>query len=216
MEKITIHARVPGKETMVENLIDTSISILNEMVAAVHEMTSESDINRIYESIDYHIRESKEPENLPLQNLLKKLKEKIILSAKTQKTHQMEILGNFNKFCLRMHRKYGAHVKFLKDSILLLVTISSEPGYVLYKKDLEHGQIGEQVIELFFFPLFLGSFDLKEGDIEITLNGRLLTRRAGKISKCQAFVSYDVHSTNIHVQVVILFTVTYTSQLRVV
>ena len=54
--------------------------------------------------------------------------------------------------------------------------------------DLENGQIGEQLMELLLFPPFLGSFGLKEGDLEITLNGRLLTQRKGKINICKAFV----------------------------
>ena len=200
---IKFQARVAEKETSVETLIDIAILILNEMVAAIDEMTPQSDLEYIYQSIDDYIRGNKEPENLPLQNLLEKLWEKIKDYGKIQKTNRMEILANFLKFCLRMSRKYGAQVKFSKSSILLHVTCSSKQGYDLYKKDLENGQIGAMLMELFLFPPFLGSFDLKEGDIEITLNGRLLTQRHGKMNICQAFVSYDVHCTNI--LVVILF-----------
>ena len=195
-ETIRIRPRMEGKETVVETLIDTSISILNVMVAAVDEMSSESDLQDIYDSIDDFIRENKEPENLPLQDLFKALKEKIKVYAQIKKTNQMKILENFNKFCLRMQRKYRAHVEFSKSSILLLVTFSSKSGYVLYQEDLANGQIGEQLMELLLFPPFLSSFDLKEDDIEITLNGRLLTQRKGKINICEAFVSHDVHCTS--------------------
>ena len=196
-ETIRIRPRVEGKKTVVETLIDTTISILNEMVAAVDEMSSESDLQDIYDSIDDFIRENKEPENLPLQDLFKALKEKIKVYAQIKKTNQMKILANFIKFCLRMQKEYGADVEFSKSSILLLVTFSSKSDYVLYQKDLENGQIGEQLMELLLFPPFLSSFDLKEDDIEITLNGRLLTQRKGKINICEAFVSHDVHCTSI-------------------
>lgn len=191
-ETIKIQARVAEKGSIVETFIDTSISILNEMVAAVHEMTSESDIHQIYESIDDFIRENKEkPENLQLQNLFKTLIQKMKVYAKKQKTNQIKILANFNKFCLRMKREYGAQIECSKSSILLHVTCSSKSGYVLYKKDLENGQIGEHLLELFLFPPFLSSFGLKEDDIEIMLNDRLLTQRKGKIIIYDAFVSYE-------------------------
>ena len=203
IETIGIQPRVVGKETIVETFIDTSISILNDMVAAVPEMSSESDLQYIYESIDELIQENKGPENLPLQDLIKTLKENIKVYAQIQNKNQMKILANCLKFCVRMRRKYGAHVECSKSSILLLVTFSSKSGYVLYKMDLENGQIGEQLMELLLFPPFLGSFDLKEDDIEITLNGRLLTQRKGKINICETFVSQDAHFTSI--LVVILF-----------
>ena len=176
-----------------ETLIDTSITILNEMVAAVHEMTSESDLQQIYESIIDFIRGiGEEPENLLLQNLLKKLMEKVLVCAKIQRTNQIRILANFLKFCLTMKIEYGAHVKYSRSSILLRVTCSSISSYELYKKNLKNGRIGEQLIELFLFPPFLDSFDLKEDDIEITLCGRLLTQRKGRINICETFVSHDV------------------------
>ena len=187
-ETIRIHPRVVGKDTNVETFIDTSISILNEMVAAIHEMTSESDLNYIYESINDFLRENKEYGIVILQDLFKTLKEKIKVYAQIKKENQMKILANFHKFWLGMQRKYKAYVEFSKSSILLLVTFSSKSGYVLYQEDLENGQIGEQLMELLLFPPFLGSFGLKEGDLEITLNGRLLTQRKGKINICEAFV----------------------------
>ena len=186
-----------------ENLIDTSISILNEMATAVHVMTSKSDIQQIYDSIDDYIRENKEPKNLPLQDLLKKFEENRNVHAENQKAKQRKILENFHKFCVRMLEQYNALVECSKSSIVFRVACASELKYVQYKKDLESGQIGEQLMELFLFPPFLESFYLKEDDIEITLNGRLLTQRHGKMNICQAFVSYDVHYTNI--LVVILF-----------
>ena len=95
-----------------------------------------------------------------------------------------------------MRKEYGADVGFSKSSILLLVTFSSKSGNNRYKNDLEQGQIGMQIMELFLFPPFLGSFDLKEDEIEIRLNGRLLTQRKGKINRCVAHVSHDVYCTN--------------------
>ena len=202
-EIIKIQARVAEKERIVETLIDTSISILNEMATAVEEMTSKSDIQHIYDSIDDYIRENRELKNLPLQNMFKNLEEKRKVHAEKQKAKQRKILENFHKFCVRMLEQYHALVECSKSSIVLLVACASKPGYVQYEKDLANGQIGEQLMGLFFFPPLLGSFDLKEDDIEITLNGRLLTQRHGKMNICQAFVSYDVHCTNI--LVIILF-----------
>ncbi|XP_078341072.1 uncharacterized protein LOC144627562 isoform X2 [Crassostrea virginica] len=196
-EIITIQAREAERTTIVETLIATSISVLNEMVAAVHKLTSEADIGRMYESINDYIRENREPENKPLENLFKKLEKKIKVYAKIQKTNQMKILANFNKFILKMHKEYGASVGFSKSSILLHVTCSSKSGYNHYKNDLEQGQIGMQIMELFLFPPFLGSFELKEDEIEIRLNGKLLTQRKG--SKTSIF--HDMESTRISTQV---------------
>ena len=84
-----------------ETFIDTSISILNEMVAAVHEMTSESDIHQIYESIAEFIQTNKEEaEYGQFQNLLKNLREKITFYAKLQGPNQGKVLANFNNFLL--------------------------------------------------------------------------------------------------------------------
>ena len=173
------------------------------MATAVHVMTSKSDIQQIYDLIDDYIRENKESKNLPLQNLLKKIEEKRNVHAEKQKAKHRQILENFHKFCVRMLEQYNALVECSKSSIVFLVACASKSGYVLYKKDLESGRIGEQLMELFLFPPFLESFDLKEDEIEITLNGRLLIQRHGKMNICQAFVSYDVHCANI--LVVILF-----------
>ena len=212
-ETITIQARVAEKTTIVETLIETSISILNEMVAAVHELTSEADIGHIYESINDYIRGNREPENKPLENLFKKLEEKNKVYAKIQKTDQMKILANFNKFILRMRKEYGAGVGFSKSSILLLVTCSSKKGYNHYKKNLKEGQIGMQMMELFLFPPFLGSFDLKEDEIEIRLNDRLLTQLKGKINRWVAHLSHDLYCTNTKDYQKSLFTVFKTKTL---
>ena len=163
-----------------ETLIDISIFILNKMVDAINELTSDADVNQIYESIAEFMRDNKEePENRHLQNLLKKLSEKITSFAELQGPNRIRILANFNKFSLRMRREYGAQVEYSKSSILLRVTFSSKKGYDLYKKDLENGQIGDHILELFLYPPFLEIFGLKEDDLEISLNGSLLTQQKG-------------------------------------
>ena len=89
-ETIKIEARVAEKETIRKTFIDTVISILNEMVAENNEMTSESDMHKIYESIDAFIRENKEePEIFQLENLFKKLIQKKKDYEKGQKTNQI-------------------------------------------------------------------------------------------------------------------------------
>ena len=93
-----------------ETLIDQWSLIMNEMVDAINESTSESDIDQIYESITEFIQvNTEEAEIGPLQNLLKKLEEKIRFYAKLQRPIQMAVLAKFNKFMLRLHRKYYAH-----------------------------------------------------------------------------------------------------------
>ena len=151
------------------------------MVDAVDEMISEADVNLIYESIAEFTRDNKEePENRRLRNLLKKLSEKIKSYAELQGPNQIKVLANFIKFSLRMRSEYGANVEFSKSSILLLLTFSSKNGYDFYMKDLENGRIGEQILELFLYHPFLASFGLKAEDIELSLNGTLLTKHKGK------------------------------------
>ena len=182
-ETIKIEPKVAENRQIVETLIDTSISILNEMLDAVNEVTSEADINQIYGSIAEFIQDNKEePETLLLQNLFKKLKEKITSYAKLQGHNRIKILANFHKFSLTMKRGYAACVECSKSSILFLVTFSSKEGHDLYKKDLENGRIGEQILELFLYSPFLESFGLKAYDIEISLNGSLLTKQKSKCS----------------------------------
>ena len=180
-ETIKIESRDPEKRKIIETLTDISISILNEMLGAVNEMTPESDINQIYESVAEFIQDNKEePENLHLQNLLKTLNDKITSYAELHTSDQVKILANFYKFNLRIKKEYKAHIECSRSSILLLVIFSSRKGYELYKKDLENGQIGEQIMELLLYPPFLESFGLEADDIEISLNGSLLTQHKGK------------------------------------
>nr|XP_022316877.1 uncharacterized protein LOC111120456 [Crassostrea virginica] len=179
-EIIEIRSRDVAKIPIVETLINMSISVLNKMVDAVNELTSEADVNQIYDLLAEFMRDNKEPENPHLQNLLMKLNEKIISFAELQGQNQIKILAKHTRFSIRMRREYGAQVEYSKSSILLSVTFSSKEGYDLYKKDLENGQIGEQILELFLYPPFLDSFGLKVDDIDISLNGSLLTQPKGK------------------------------------
>ena len=152
-ETIKIEPKVAENRQIVETLIDTSISILNEMLDAVNEVTSEADINQIYGSIAEFIQDNKEePETLLLQNLFKKLKEKITSYAKLQGHNRIKILANFHKFSLTMKRGYAACVESSKSSILFLVTFSSKEGHDLYKKDLENTNWGADSGAVFVFP----------------------------------------------------------------
>nr|XP_022316097.1 tripartite motif-containing protein 2-like [Crassostrea virginica] len=191
-EIIKIESRVAEKAPVIQTLINVSISVLNEMVGAVNEMTSESDIQKIYESLIEFIRDNKEePENLRIQRLLSTLSEKITSYAKLQGPNRIRILANFNKFSLKMRKEYGAQVECFRSSIFLLVTFSCGEGFDLYKNDLENGRIGEQILELFLYPPFLESFGLKANDIEIYLNGRELTGQTGSLTLSKSMESID-------------------------
>ena len=180
-EKIEIEPKVDENRQIIVTFIEQSILIVNEMVGAIDEMKTESDIHQIYESLAEFIQCNKhEHEDVFLQNLLKSLEEKIITYARLQGPNQIRILANFLKFSLRMKKVYKAHIKCSRSSILLLVTFSSRKGYELYKKDLENGIIGEQILKLLLYPPYLSSFGLKADDIEISLNGSLLTQYKGK------------------------------------
>ena len=182
-ENIEIQPNDPEKRQKVKNFTQGWISVLNETVAAINDMTSESDIRQIYEAILQFIRGIKEePENLLLQNLVQKLQEKIYSYAKLKDcgVNRIRILLKFAEFYSNFVKEYEIlTVKCSEGSILLLVKFSSRKGYVFYKKDLENGRIGQQILELFLYPLFLESFDLKADDIEISLNGSLLTQNKG-------------------------------------
>ena len=159
------------------------------MINVVNKMTTESEISELYELIEVYIQDNKEEiENKELEDLLTKLREKITVYANLQKENQMQILARFLRFNIMLKKKYEAHVDYSKSCIQLLVTFSSRMGYDLYKKDLENGQIGEHIHELFLHPPFLDSFGLKADDIEISLNGSLLTRHKGK----EAYFNYHL------------------------
>ncbi|XP_078309777.1 uncharacterized protein LOC111120402 isoform X2 [Crassostrea virginica] len=191
-ETIKIEPRVAEKAQIVQTLIDTSISILTEMVGAVNEMTSESDIHQIYASLIEFIKYSKEDHlHLHLKRLLNTLQEKICSYAKLQGQNQIIILTNFLKLNLEMMKEYDAQVDYIRSSILLLVTFSSMRGYDLYKQDLENGRIGERILELFLYPPFLHSFGLNKDDIEIYLNGSLLTQNKETLRQFQPNMAHS-------------------------
>ena len=151
------------------------------MINVVNKMTTESEIIELDELIEVFIKDDKEEiENKELEDLLTKLREKITVYANLQEENQMQILARFFRFNIMLKKKYGARVKCSKSSILLFVTFSTRIGYDLYKKDLENGRIAEHIMELFLYHPFLESFGLKTDDIEISLNGILLTQHKGK------------------------------------
>ena len=164
-----------------ETLTNTSIYILNEMVKSINEMTSESEIDQLYENIEDFMQGNKEEvENEQFLKLHENLKRKITLYANSNKPNQMNILAKFYKFNREITRKYGAIVESSKGSLLLLLTFSSKRGYDLYKEDLESGKIGKEILELFLYPPYLASFHLEPEDLVVHLNGRLLTKETGK------------------------------------
>ena len=176
---LEIESRDPEKRKIIETLTDISFSILNKIVGVVNEMTSESDIYEIYESIAVFIQvDQNEPKDMLLQNLLKTLNDKITPYAELHRPNQNKIQANFHKFNLRIKKDYEAHIDCSNSRFLVI--FSSRLGYELYQKDLENGRIGEHIMELFLYPPFLESFGLNVDDMKISLNGSLLTRHNGK------------------------------------
>lgn len=181
MENITIEPKTAEKGKLVETFTDISICILNEMVDAIHGLTPESEIEQLYELVEAFIRKKKENiENKNLQDFLQGLKEKIKRHAKQQDGNRMKILARFAKFILRIEKYYDGYVESSKGSLILTVTFSSQKGYDLYKKDLEKGIIGRQILELILYPPYLASFNLQAKDLVVCLNGQKLTQDSGR------------------------------------
>lgn len=164
-----------------ETFSDICIRILNEMIDTIHELTSESEIEQLYESVEDFIRENRDIENRHLENMLKGLEEKIKTYAKLQDGQKMKILARFFKFSLGMKKNYGACVESSKGSLILTVTFSSTKCYDFYKKDLEKGKIGQQILQLILYPPFLASFHLRAEDLVVCMNGQKLTHTIGKL-----------------------------------
>lgn len=192
-ENITIEAKTDEKRQFVETLSDMCISILNEMIDTIHGLTSESEIEQLYESVEDFIRETKDIENSHLENLLKRLEDKIKTYAKLQYGKKMKILARFFKFSLGMKKNYDACVESSKGSLLLTVTFSSTKCYDLYKKDLENGVIGQQILQLISYPPFLASFHLQVDDLVVCMNGQKLTQKSGKSKGCYQ-ISLELHT----------------------
>lgn len=164
-----------------ETFSDICIRILNEMIDTIHELTSESEIEQLYESVEDFIRDNRDIENRHLENMLKGLEEKIKAYAKLQDGQKMKILARFLKFSLGMKKNYGACVESSKGSLILTVTFSSTKCYDLYKKDSEKGKIGQQILQLILYPPFLASFHLQADDLVVYMNGQKLTHTIGKL-----------------------------------
>lgn len=165
-----------------ETLCNIIICILNEMVDAIQGLTSESDIERLYKSIEAFITENKgDIDNTHLKSILKRLGEKITAYANLQMGTKMTVLDKYLKFIMRLKKIYGACVESSQGSLILTVTFSSKEGYDCYKKDLEKGIIGQQILQLILFPPFLASFDLKAEDLIVYLNDQELSKGSGKL-----------------------------------
>lgn len=164
-----------------ETFSDICIRILNEMIDTIHELTSESEIEQLYETIEKFIMENREDiGNIHLQNVLQGLKEKISKYASLQEEKGIKILARFMKFALGMKKNYNAIVESSKGSLILTVIFSSKKGFDLYKKDLDKGLIGQQILQLILYPPYLANFDLKAEDLVVCLNGQELTQDRGK------------------------------------
>lgn len=181
IENITIEAKTPQRIEQAEELTDIAIHVLNELVDSIHVLSSESELEQLYESIEDFIRSNKEDiENINLQDLFQELDKKIRRYAKLQQGNRFKILARFLKFITGIKKNYDANVESSKGSLILTVTFSTQYGYNLYKKDLKRGKIGENILELILYPPYLSSFDLKAEDLVLCLNGQELTQDSGK------------------------------------
>lgn len=151
------------------------------MVDAIHKLSSESEVEQLYESIEGYIWSNKEDtENNNLQDLFQELDKKIRRYARLQQGNRFKILARFLKFITGIKKNYDANVKSSKGSLILTVTFSTKNGYDLYKKDLKRGKIGENILEMILYPPYLFSFDLKAEDLVLCLNGQELAQNSGK------------------------------------
>ena len=70
---VKVVSKVAVKRKIFETLSDTSIPMLNEMVGAIDEMTSESEIDELYKLLEDFIQaNTEEIENVKLLKLLTK------------------------------------------------------------------------------------------------------------------------------------------------
>ena len=99
-ETIRIESKNAEKGKLVETLDDTSFSILNEMVNPVDEITSEWEIDELYESVENFLKANEEEiENLDLRNIFNKLEENITAYTHTRRILQLRIVFIDIVFC---------------------------------------------------------------------------------------------------------------------
>lgn len=111
-ENVTIAAKVGQKKTHAEAFSDNCIQVLNIVVETINELTSESEIEQIYKSVENFFRDGKENvENKNLEDMLQRLQEKIIQYAKLQKGNTTKIMLRFFQFNLDMKKMYDASVE---------------------------------------------------------------------------------------------------------
>lgn len=100
-ENVTIAAKVGQKRKHAEAFNDMCIRALNIAVETINELTSESEIEQIYKSVEHFFKEDKEDiENKNLEDMLQRLEEKIIQYAKLQKGNTTKIMLRFFWFNL--------------------------------------------------------------------------------------------------------------------
>ena len=182
METIKIKSKDAKKEKFVKKLIEILISALNNMVSAVQDWSPESEIDKLYKSVEKFIEEhDEETESPDFLDMMEKLSKKIESYAELQGPHHIDILAKFMDFISKLEKNYGSSIEFSESSILLHLTFSSRRGYERYQRDLQNGRIGKLIIDLILYPPVLESFSLKADDIEISLNGRELTQQTGTV-----------------------------------
>ncbi|XP_056003727.1 uncharacterized protein LOC125662515 [Ostrea edulis] len=179
-ENVRVEARDPQLNNLVETLTNTSISILNDMKDSITEMTPDSDIELLFESIEEFISENKENiSTLTSFPFFEELAQKIKRYAYLKKS-PMQTLARHLRFILRLKKMYGAELECSQGSLLLKLTFSSEGGCDHYMHDLERGEIGELILSVLLYPPYLANYNLHAEDLMIYLNDNEITAETSK------------------------------------
>jgi hypothetical protein len=178
-ETVIIEARDPQNKELAETYIDRSISILNCMTESITGVTSEEEIEILYESVEEVICENEEVVKTSAFDQFYEALDKKIKIYVDLKNNKMRILRRFLRFTLTLNKSYGAKLVSSPGSVLLKLAFTSERGYDLYMQDLERGEIGKQIMSVLLYPPYLANFNLEYEDLMIYLNGTEIT---GKIS----------------------------------
>jgi hypothetical protein len=192
-EKVKIEAKIPEKKIKVDNMIDTAICMLTCMVNRIHKMTSDKDVELLYEIVEEFICQNRQ-EKIASCSIIKELQQKIAIYAFGKKD-EIPILARFVRFTLMIQRTYGADLVSSLGSLRLDLTFSTTEGYELYMHDFNRGKIEKHIHSLLFYPPYQAHFKLNAEDLTMNVNDT----HFGKLSM-------TLEQTNIIHYKIILFT----------
>ncbi|XP_062613117.1 tripartite motif-containing protein 75-like [Saccostrea cucullata] len=107
----------------------------------------------------------------------------------------MKILARFLRFILKLKKTYTASLVSSNGSLLLRITFASERGYNLYRRDLESGEIGRQILKVLLFPPHLASFNLKAEDLIVYLNDHKITQEQAQMTTAKSHLEENRHGS---------------------